>query len=790
MRTNRSFLIVTVLALAITFTFNACSGDEGGGNTPPDYQQEHCEGLSSALPGSTCCQYNSSFNGCNTKPNITYGTLSDTRDGKSYRTVTIGTQLWMADNLNYNASGSKCYGEDGKACYSYNFSGITLSNESVQANCAKYGRLYDWETAMSACPSGWHVPTHAEWNVLYSYAEENISNCEEYVNYGSCPTSGKHLKSLNGWNCNSGNGLNSYGFSALPGGERSYESGDFWSAGEGGFWWSSTENSNLSAFNRKMQCGLERADWSSNRKANMYSVRCIYGEFPASCGKEGYVPYTGRFCQDVTNKELDMCGYWKYTADQICDENYNVKAKCGDVWYDVHSNDNLNCVDGIVKRSCGLNVWYDPENEFCPSYGVVKELCNGEWYWSYQMCENGVIKYKCGTISYDPKKQFCQNDTELKDYCGGKDYTADQICENDVVKGKCGTVWYNTESEFCQSGTNIVMPFCGEYKDYKYSSLIFCFDNTLYDYFSYSKCGDDGVYAKATQFCQSGTNKVLPLCNRNTYTSSQFCQSGTNVVLSLCGGTETYTSSQFCVGNAVYDNTTHGKCNESAYEKATEFCQSGTNAILSLCGGTTTYASDQFCQSGTNAILPLCGGKTYTASQFCDVRYSYYDAVAYKWVKIGEQIWMADNLNYNASGSKCFNNDPANCDKYGRLYNWNTAINVCPFGWHLPNDDEWNTLMTTVGGISTANYKLQAIGVSNNSTDEFGFSALWGGNGNPDGSFSSIYNGSPIAGYWWSNTQLDANRAWYWESSTSWVFFYYSYDTKDMYNSIRCLKDD
>src|SRR5215469_10890371 len=92
-------------------------------------------------------------------PAITYGSFTDSRDSKTYRTVVIGTQTWMAENLNYNATGSKCY------------------NDSTQY-CDLYGRLYDWTTAMAGvssssanpsgvlgiCPVGWHLPSDAEWN--------------------------------------------------------------------------------------------------------------------------------------------------------------------------------------------------------------------------------------------------------------------------------------------------------------------------------------------------------------------------------------------------------------------------------------------------------------------------------------------------------------------------------------------------------------------------------------------------------------------------------------------------
>jgi len=161
---------------------------------------------------------------------------------------------------------------------------------------------------------------------------------------------------------------------------------------------------------------------------------------------------------------------------------------------------------------------------------------------------------------------------------------------------------------------------------------------------------------------------------------------------------------------------------------------------------------------------------------FTDAR----DGKKYIAVKIGSQTWMAENLNYEASGSKCYENKPANCSKYGRLYNWSTARNACPRGWHLPSDAEWTALENAVG--SEAGKKLKSKS-GWNGTDEFGFSALPGGTG-----FYSVHAG--YLGYWWSATECYISdsawerRMYYDRSSVERIC-----DGKSHLHSVRCLQD-
>jgi uncharacterized protein (TIGR02145 family) len=300
------------LVLAMSFTFS-CSGDDGNesGNSfsyclineqclDGPFTSKECGDLG-GLPSNSCNGGGSSSSGGGGNGNsITYG--NDT-----YPIVVIGTQTWLAKNLNYAVAGSKCYGEGGGVVIGWDENDWpitkTLSETEVQANCVKYGRLYDWSTATALppscnesscssqiqtkhkgiCPSGWHLPTDAEWTTLTDYV-------------GGAETAGTKLKAKSDWNEN-GNGTNDYGFLALPGGvfghwsncwgsegsspdssddsdNCEYGSG-FSNVGEYGSWWSANEKNSSDAFGWFMSYSDDGIGRMDPDKPTLLSVRCI-----------------------------------------------------------------------------------------------------------------------------------------------------------------------------------------------------------------------------------------------------------------------------------------------------------------------------------------------------------------------------------------------------------------------------------------------------------------------------------------------------------------------------------
>jgi len=135
--------------------------------------------------------------------------FTDPRDGKKYKTTPISFYIWMAENLNYNAEDSKCY-------------------EDKPRNCQKYGRLYTYEAAKTACPSGWRLPTEKEWGALSSVAGGNKVN-------------GKNLRATKGWKVPDADSGDKLGFSALPTGAFSDVRENFFDEGYGVYWWATPE---------------------------------------------------------------------------------------------------------------------------------------------------------------------------------------------------------------------------------------------------------------------------------------------------------------------------------------------------------------------------------------------------------------------------------------------------------------------------------------------------------------------------------------------------------------------
>ena len=249
------------------------SSSSGKVTEPAEVTSSSCEKAKSSSSGVTLgSEYDESTN-----------KLKDLRDGKIYKTVTIGNQVWMAENLNYYDSTNLSV-KAKSWCY----------NDSAYY-CEKYGRLYTWAAAVDSvklyrdesidcgygracvlsdtvygiCPQGWHLPSNTEWESLFSAV-------------GDQSTAAKMLRTTSGW-VDGGNGTDSVGFSALPAGfmtnldcnGRVGNVGCFGGDGYAAFFWSATENSVYEAYYFELYYFLEGASGHYISKNYAYSVRCV-----------------------------------------------------------------------------------------------------------------------------------------------------------------------------------------------------------------------------------------------------------------------------------------------------------------------------------------------------------------------------------------------------------------------------------------------------------------------------------------------------------------------------------
>lgn len=188
-----------------------------------------------------------------------------------------------------------------------------------------------------------------------------------------------------------------------------------------------------------------------------------------------------------------------------------------------------------------------------------------------------------------------------------------------------------------------------------------------------------------------------------------------------------------------------------------------------------------------------------TTGTFIDSR----DGQIYKWIKIGNQIWMAENLNYTTdNGSWVYDNDSSNATTFGRLYDWETACEVCPDGWLLPSDVDWKELEMYLGmsevAVDSIGYRgtdeggrLKEAGTAHwhspntGATNSSGFSALPGGLHFTDGKF---YNMGTF-GTCWSSTEMDSISALSRRLFSNSACIVRGDGTKKVGYSIRCIKD-
>ena len=285
----KRFLMIGFVAAVLV----ACGDDDSDFISRPDGKESSSSDVSSSSDSPQSSDGETSVSApCSALPGgiCDYGSLTDSRDDQTYKTITIGTQTWMAENLNYAYT---------DVFYKYDKNNTSDSTswcyDNVSDNCTKYGRLYTWAAAMDSvgtwgtngkgcgydvicsptypvrgiCPEGWHLPSKAEFEILFE-AVGGVQDKEYDYKWQGVSTP---LKSITDWN-SSGNGTDAFGFSSLPAGGRG--SGEFYHS-EGNFasFWSSTEYNDINAYNMSLHYDDDLAYLGSGNQFLGFSVRCV-----------------------------------------------------------------------------------------------------------------------------------------------------------------------------------------------------------------------------------------------------------------------------------------------------------------------------------------------------------------------------------------------------------------------------------------------------------------------------------------------------------------------------------
>ena len=350
-----------------------------------------------------------------------YGEILDERDGQVYKTVQIGEQIWMAQNLNYDPGDVSDLGD-------FAWSGCD-SEASIQ--CTKYGRLYTWEVAMNKalcgqtvckpsrveqgiCPVGWHLPNMDEFDTLFSNRMDGSNS----------------LWSKSLWNTYRIKGTDDYGFSALPGGKK-VSTHDFSGTTKAAYFWTSNERDDENAYFNSLSEGSGGVggmrSFSNDYKRNAFSVRCIKNLgsstnaqiFSSSSGiQEAKVMPSGTYdcsiykCNptDYLNQDFLDAGKYGEILDMLDSQVYKTIQIGNQVWMAQNLNNRLGSIsmcfgseNSKVNGVCIYGTAYDwwdamrfKDERWFSFYYPIKGACPQGWHLPNNSEWNDLITFVGG----------------------------------------------------------------------------------------------------------------------------------------------------------------------------------------------------------------------------------------------------------------------------------------------------------------------------------------------------------------------------------------------------------
>jgi len=682
-------------------------------------------------------------------PDIDYGEFVDERDGKVYKTVRIGDQVWMAENLNFEVENSFCYGDS-------------------KSSCDVHGRLYMWSAALGkgeggctygregcpypshirgACPTDWHLPTTEEWETLI-YSPE----------VGGQGGAGKALKATGSWTTYKGiTRTNSTGFSILASGYRpthgrhvGYEMGT-----EARFWAFSVPVS-LAGY---APCfyftySSNGAAYTTHDMELGYSVRCIMDEDkvpPVSSSSAKSSSSVESSSSEQSSSSKIGC---KSETEDICEYGELVDERDGQVYKTVKIGDQWWMAENLNYQTRHSYCYGEDSLYRCSEYGRL-------YIWSSAMDSvgkwgtNGIgCGYQKNCSPAPPVHGVCPEGWHLptrKEWSTLFAAVGDSSTTGKVLKSTSG--WTRDGNGIDAFGFSVFPAGYGYYTR------------------NFNDRGEDAHFWTSDQDDW-----------RNAY----------------CAAFD-------------YDSDIARLGFSAKYDEYSVRCLKDDDEV------TPSSSSEE---PSSEAWATECKTKTEDNCEYGEL-VDERDGKVYKTVKIGGQVWMAQNLNYAHlqptdeldSSSFCYDDNETSCAKFGRFYLWSAAMDsagtwstdgkgcgygvecspkspvrgVCPEGWHLPNNNEWNVLIGAVGGASEAGKKLKSTSEwtnNSNGTDAYGFTAEPAGYMTNKGDRCAHTEAA-----FWSSTEASNSNSYIEYLSFANNNTLLDYTGKNYRYTVRCIKD-